>query len=67
MMTMMTTTTTMMMMVVVVVLLLMMMMMNMTDCCSGNVGDRVGCSPWSRGAGCYDWSWYLRIQVNQYK
>jgi len=66
MMTMMMTTTTMMMMMAVVVMLLL-MMMNMTDCCSGNVGDRVGCSPWSRGAGCYDWSWYLRIQVNQYK
>ena len=67
MMTMMMTTTTTMMMMMAVVVMLLLMMMNMTDCCSGNVGDRVGCSPWSRGAGCYDWSWYLRIQVNQYK
>jgi len=67
MMTMMMTTTTTMMMMMAVVVMLLLMMMNMTDCCSGNVGDRVGCIPWSRGAGCYDWSWYLRIQVNQYK
>jgi len=33
-------------------------------CCSRDMGDRTGYSHRSRGAGRYNWSWHLPVQVN---